>query len=117
MMFYFCSNAKSRPAPAMLGASCGPMPSANTVAGALQLPARHDRSPRQHWTSGGAMPAGNLLYWAVVALVIALVAAALGFGGIAGTASGIAQILFWVFLVVFVVVLVMNFFGRRGPTA
>ena len=33
------------------------------------------------------MPAGNLLYWAVVALVIAVIAAVLGFGGIAGTAA------------------------------
>ena len=59
------------------------------------------------------MPAGNLLYWAIVALAAAL----LGFGGIAGTAAGIAKVLFWVFLVVFLVVLVMNFVGRsRGPT-
>src|SRR5215218_5752391 len=31
-----------------------------------------------------AMPAGNLLYWAVIALVVAVIAAVLGFGGIAG---------------------------------
>ncbi len=29
---------------------------------------------------------GNLLYWAVLFLIISLVAAALGFGGVAGTA-------------------------------
>src|SRR3569833_1038953 len=63
------------------------------------------------------MPAGNLLYWALVALVIALVAAVLGFGGIAGAAADIARILFWIFLVIFLVVLVMNFMGKRGgPT-
>jgi uncharacterized membrane protein YtjA (UPF0391 family) len=39
------------------------------------------------------------------------VAAVLGFGGIAGTATGIAKILFVVFLVMFVV---SFFFGRRG---
>jgi uncharacterized membrane protein YtjA (UPF0391 family) len=39
------------------------------------------------------MPAGNLLYWALVALLIAVVAAVLGFGGIAGTAAGIAKLL------------------------
>src|SRR6202012_6196718 len=65
---------------------------------------------------GGIMPAGNLLYYALVALVISLVAAFLGFGGIAGTAAGIAQTLFYVFLVIFLVVLIMNFMGRgRGP--
>jgi uncharacterized membrane protein YtjA (UPF0391 family) len=65
---------------------------------------------------GEFMPAGNLLYYALVALVISLIAAVLGFGGIAGTAAGIAQILFYVFLVIFLVVLIMNFMGRRrGP--
>lgn len=58
------------------------------------------------------MPAGNLLYYALVALVIALIAGFLGFGGIAGTATGIAQILFYIFIVVFLVVLLMNFLGR-----
>jgi len=33
-----------------------------------------------------------MLYWALVFLVIALIAGALGFGGIAGAAGGIAQI-------------------------
>jgi uncharacterized membrane protein YtjA (UPF0391 family) len=55
-----------------------------------------------------------MLYWAVVFLVIALVAAILGFGGIAGTAVGIAQILFWVFLVVFLVSLILGFSGRKS---
>ena len=63
------------------------------------------------------MPAGNLLYWALVALVVALIAAALGFGGIAGTAAGIAKILFWIFLVIFLVVLVMNFLARNNRRA
>ena len=51
-----------------------------------------------------------MLSWAITFLVIALIAAALGFGGIAGTAAGFAQILFFVFLVLFVVSLL---FGRR----
>jgi uncharacterized membrane protein YtjA (UPF0391 family) len=42
-----------------------------------------------------SMLAGNLLYYALVALVIAIVAGVLGFGGIAGTAAGIAQTLFY----------------------
>ena len=36
-----------------------------------------------------------MLYWALVFLVIALVAGLLGFGGIASAASGIAQVLFF----------------------
>ncbi len=55
-----------------------------------------------------------MLYWSAVFLIIALVAAVFGFGGIAGSAIGIAKILFFVFCVLFVLSLV---FGglRRGP--
>ena len=47
-----------------------------------------------------------MLGWPVTFLVIAVIAAALGFGGIAGTSAGIAKILFFVFLVLFVVTLI-----------
>ena len=40
-----------------------------------------------------------MLHYAVIFFVIALVAAVFGFGGIASSAVGIAQILFLVFLV------------------
>ena len=39
-----------------------------------------------------------MLYYAAVFLVIALVAALFGFGGIAAGAVGIAKILFYIFL-------------------
>jgi len=55
-----------------------------------------------------------MLYWAVVFFIIALVAAFLGFGGVASPASGIAQVLFFVFIVVFLIALVRGF-TRRGP--
>jgi uncharacterized membrane protein YtjA (UPF0391 family) len=51
--------------------------------------------------SKGASPMGNLMYYAVVFLVVALVAAAFGFGGLAGTAVEGAKILFWVAIVLF----------------
>jgi uncharacterized membrane protein YtjA (UPF0391 family) len=54
-----------------------------------------------------------MLYWAFVFLMIALVAAAFGFGGIAATASGMAQILFVVALVLFVVTLIAGFARRN----
>ncbi len=41
-----------------------------------------------------------MLSWALTFLVIALIVAVLGFGGIAGTASYIAQVLFFVFPVI-----------------
>jgi uncharacterized membrane protein YtjA (UPF0391 family) len=42
----------------------------------------------------------DLLGWAVVALVVALVAALLGFGGVARGAATIAKVLFGLFLIV-----------------
>ncbi len=55
---------------------------------------------------------GNLLHWAVVFLVVALVAAFFGFGGVAGTAMEGARILFWVALVFLIVSLVLGFIRR-----
>jgi len=54
-----------------------------------------------------------MLYWAVVFLIIALVAAVFGFGGIASAAVGIAKFLFFIFVVVFIVLLVMGLMRRR----
>jgi uncharacterized membrane protein YtjA (UPF0391 family) len=51
-----------------------------------------------------------MLSWAVTFLIIALIAAVLGFTSIAGTAVGFAKILFMVFLVLFLISLL---FGRR----
>ena len=53
-----------------------------------------------------------MLSWSVTFLIIAVVAALLGFGMVAGTAATIAKLLFIVFLVLFVVSLVS---GRRRP--
>jgi uncharacterized membrane protein YtjA (UPF0391 family) len=55
---------------------------------------------------------GNLLHYAIVFLVVALIAAAVGFGGVAGFAMEAAQLLFWVFLVLFVVSLVVGLARR-----
>lgn len=50
-----------------------------------------------------------MLRWIVIFLVIALVAALLGFGGIASASAGIAKIIFYVAIILFVVSLIMNF--------
>jgi len=54
----------------------------------------------------------TMLYYALVFLVIALIAALLGFGGIAIAFAGIAKLLFVVFLVLFLVSFVIHL-GRR----
>jgi len=48
----------------------------------------------------------SMLRWALIFLVIGLIAAVLGFTNVAGAAIGIAKILFFVFMVIFVVLLV-----------
>ena len=55
---------------------------------------------------------GNLFHWAIIFLVVALVAALLGFGGVAGTAMEGAKLLFWVALVLVIVSLVFGFMRR-----
>ncbi len=55
-----------------------------------------------------------MLRYAFLFLVVALIAAALGFGGIAGVASEISRVLFFIFLVLF---LIAVFFGNRAPPA
>ena len=54
----------------------------------------------------------DMLYYALVFFVIALIAAFLGFGGLAVAFAGIAKILFFLFIILFVVSLVMHA-GRR----
>jgi uncharacterized membrane protein YtjA (UPF0391 family) len=55
-----------------------------------------------------------MLNWAVTFLVVALVAAVLGFTSIAGAAIGVAKILFYIFLILFLVSLFSHLF-RSGP--
>jgi len=56
---------------------------------------------------------GNLLYWAVVFLIIALIAAFLGFGGVAGVATEGAKLLFWVAIILVIVAFIGGML-RRG---
>jgi uncharacterized membrane protein YtjA (UPF0391 family) len=54
-----------------------------------------------------------MLSYAALFLIIALIAALFGFGGIAASAAGIAQVLFWLFLIIFLVSLLMGW-GRNS---
>jgi uncharacterized membrane protein YtjA (UPF0391 family) len=74
----------------------------SSCGGQLQ-PASYDRTPA--FTKEPAM-----LRYALIFLLVALIAGALGMFGLEGTAMQIARILFFIFLVLFVVSLIM---GRR----
>jgi uncharacterized membrane protein YtjA (UPF0391 family) len=47
-----------------------------------------------------------MLRWTITFLIVAIIAAILGFGGVAAGAAGIAKILFFFFLVAFVISLI-----------
>ena len=54
-----------------------------------------------------------MLRWAVIFLIISIIAAVFGFGGISAAAVGIAKLLFYIFLVLFVVTLIIGLFLGR----
>jgi len=61
------------------------------------------------------MPPFSLLHYAIIFLVVALIAAAVGFGGVAGVAMEGARLLFWIFIVLFVISLVASLLHRAPP--
>lgn len=56
-----------------------------------------------------------MLRFALVFLVVALIAALLGFTGIAGESMYIAKILFFIFLILFVVSLIYSLVTGKSP--
>lgn len=56
-----------------------------------------------------------MLGWAVAFLIIALIAAVFGFGGIAVASAGIAKFLFFLFLVMCVIFFIFGWRGRGVP--
>jgi len=57
-----------------------------------------------------------MLGWALTFLIVALVAAILGFGGIAGFAVEIAKIIFFVAIILFAISAVFGLIRGRAPT-
>lgn len=57
-----------------------------------------------------------MLGWVLTFLIIALIAAVLGFGGIAGFAIEIAKIIFYVAIVLFLISAIFALVRGRSPT-
>ena len=55
-----------------------------------------------------------MLRWALIFLVISLIAALFGFTGISVAAADIARILFFIFIVIFIVLLLGGLMAGRG---
>ncbi len=49
-----------------------------------------------------------MIKWAIIFAIIALVAGALGFTGVAGAAMGIAKFLFWAAVIIAIVLFVLG---------
>src|SRR5206468_2055689 len=77
--------------------------SPTAAAGKLGRQAVDSRFPKEN----------DMVRWAVIFLVIAIIAAVFGFGGIAGDAAWIAKILLVVFVILFVISLIL---GRGRPS-
>ncbi len=56
----------------------------------------------------------SLLKWALIMLVVSLVAALFGFTGGAAASADVARILFYIFIVIFLVLLVLGLVGARA---
>lgn len=56
-----------------------------------------------------------MLGWALTFLVIALISAVLGFGGVAAVSVEIAQLLFFVFIALFVIAAAVHALKGRTP--
>ena len=57
-----------------------------------------------------------MLRLALVFLLVSILAAVFGFGGIAGVSMEMARILFFIFVVLFVVSLIFGLLNRGRPT-
>jgi uncharacterized membrane protein YtjA (UPF0391 family) len=57
-----------------------------------------------------------MLRWAVIFLIIAIVAGLFGFTGIAAASAGIAKILFGIFVLLFIVALLLGIAAARRIT-
>lgn len=53
----------------------------------------------------------DLLWWAIIALVISVIAGAMGFSGIGAGAATISKVLFGIFLVIFFILLAIALLG------
>jgi uncharacterized membrane protein YtjA (UPF0391 family) len=58
----------------------------------------------------------DLLWWAVIALVVSLIAGGLGFSGVSQGAASIAKILFGIFLVIAILLFVFVILGIGAIT-
>lgn len=87
------------------------MTRSSTTIGRNKLPLRelYPRLDRSLTQKGPTM-----LRWAITFLILAVVAAILGFGGLAGAFAGVAQIAFFVFIALVVITFISRAFQGKS---
>jgi uncharacterized membrane protein YtjA (UPF0391 family) len=77
----------------------------------------HGTFERDSRSSGDQLSRRTTMFgWALTFLIVALIAAVLGFGGIAGFAVEIAQLIFYVAIILLVISVVVGLIRGRTPT-
>jgi len=81
-------------------------------------PARRQNEPTAAGRTASIIhPKGpNMLKWALIFLVVSIVAGFFGFSGLSAASAGIAKILFFICIVVFLVFLVLALMAGRAIT-
>jgi uncharacterized membrane protein YtjA (UPF0391 family) len=57
----------------------------------------------------------SILKWALIMLIVSVVAAIFGFTDLAAASADVARVLFFIFVVIFLVLLVFGLRAARGP--
>jgi uncharacterized membrane protein YtjA (UPF0391 family) len=77
------------------------------------VPAPQELSRAAHITQSKGFAGSNTMNLVVTLLIIGLIAAVLGFGGIAGASFAMAKVIFFVILVLFLLSIVFGAVGYR----
>jgi uncharacterized membrane protein YtjA (UPF0391 family) len=78
---------------------------------------RANVGPPTEFHVANEMKGQTMLGWALTFLIVALIAAVLGFGGIAGVAVEAAKIVFFVAIILFAISAIFGLVRGRSPTA
>jgi uncharacterized membrane protein YtjA (UPF0391 family) len=62
----------------------------------------------------GVETAMSILKWALIMLIVSVLAAVFGFTDLSAASADVARVLFFIFIVIFLVLLVIGLFGMRA---
>jgi uncharacterized membrane protein YtjA (UPF0391 family) len=92
----------------------GSLPASSTPV-SMTVASEHNRDPKRSDACTAQRQEDIMFSWAIAFLIIALIAGALGFGVVAGTAFAVAKIIFVVALLAFLISAVLGLTRRSLP--